>query len=106
MKLLPTQLNLFPSDIQLKHKLPTNSLSHQYRVQRWANFIAGYSIEFVENCLQKLDSEQGLIVGPFLGCGSTLVAAKNLGFRGVGYDRHPVFLNLAKAKVENYTVKD
>ena len=106
MKRSSTQLNLFQSDPQIRHKLPTNSLSNQHRVQRWANFIAGYSIEFVENCLQKLDCDRGLIVDPFLGCGSTLVAAKNLGFRGVGYDRHPVFLNLARAKVENYTLED
>ncbi len=106
MKLISTQLDLFQSAESIKSKLPTNTLSHQHRVQRWANFIAGYSIEFVENCLQNIDPYQGLIVDPFLGCGSTLVAAKNLGFRGVGYDRHPVFLNLAKSKIENYTAED
>lgn len=107
MKTSPTQLELLQSDdIQIRHKLPTNTLSDQNRVQRWANFIAGYSIEFVEICLQKSDPLAGLVLDPFLGCGSTLVAAKNLGFRGIGYDRHPVFLTLAKAKLENYTVED
>ncbi|MGB3758322.1 MAG: DNA methyltransferase [Rivularia sp. (in: cyanobacteria)] len=106
MKLVSTQLNLFQSTEPINCKLPTNTLSHKHRVQRWANFIAGYSIEFVENCLQNIDPYQGLIVDPFLGCGSTLVAAKNLGFRGVGYDKHPVFITLAKSKVENYTSED
>ncbi|MDY6782636.1 MAG: DNA methyltransferase [Cyanobacteriota bacterium] len=106
MKLSPTQLNLFQSTEPVGHKLSTNALSSQNRVQRWANFIAGYSIEFVESCLEKVEPSQGLVIDPFLGCGSTLVAAKNLGFRGVGYDRHPVFSSLAKSKFENYTVED
>ena len=106
MDLNSTQLNLLYPNPQNIHRLPTNTLSHQHRVQRWANFIAGYSIEFVENCLQGMEPNQGLIVDPFLGCGSTLVAAKNLGFEGVGYDRHPIFYSLAKSKVENYKKDD
>jgi DNA modification methylase len=106
VNLSSTQLNLLQSANQNIQRLPTNTLSHQHRVQRWANFIAGYSIEFVENCLQRLELNQGLIVDPFLGCGSTLVASKNLGFEGVGYDRHPVFFSLAKSKLANYTKSD
>jgi len=89
-----------------QQRLPTNTLSHKHRVQRWANFIAGYSVEFVEECLSKRDSSSDVVIDPFLGCGTTLVTAKNMGFRGYGYDRHPVFYTLAMAKLTNYTVKD
>lgn len=106
MDLSSTQLNLLQHSSHNTQRLPTNTLSYQYRVQRWANFIAGYSIEFVENCLQKLDPNRGLIVDPFLGCGSTLVASRNLGFEGIGYDRHPIFFSLAKSKLENYKKND
>lgn len=106
MNQLSTQLKLFQSPGSIERKLSTNTLSDRYRIQRWANFIASYSIDFVEKCLQNLEPDRGLVVDPFLGCGSTLVAAKNLGFRGVGYDRHPIFFNLAKSKVENYSVAD
>lgn len=87
-------------------QLPTNTLSHHSRVQRWANFIAGYSVEFVESCLKGLAPEDGLIVDPFMGCGTTLVAARNLGLAGVGFDRHPVFYNLASAKLRVHTSEE
>ncbi len=106
MKLSPTQLNLFNPTNQNSQKLSTNALSHHNRVQRWANFIAGYSIEFVENCLKEIKPQEGLVIDPFLGCGSTLVASRNLGFKGVGYERHPVFFSLARSKLEVYTSTD
>jgi len=89
-----------------RERLPTNTLSYKHRVQRWANFIAGYSVEFVEECLRNRDKSNDTVIDPFLGCGTTLVAAKNMGFKGLGYDRHPVFYTLAKAKLTNYTVTD
>lgn len=89
-----------------KERLPTNTLSHQHRVQRWANFIAGYSVEFVEQCLLGMNNNDDTVIDPFLGCGTTLVTAKNMGFRGIGFDRHQVFFNLAKAKLGNYSLRD
>jgi DNA modification methylase len=98
--------NSKPSTTSLKGRLPTNTLSHNHRVQRWGNFIAGYSVEFVENCLEERDSTTDTVIDPFLGCGTTLVTARNMGFCGVGYDRHPVFYTLAKAKLSNYNLED
>lgn len=106
MKLKPKTLPLFPELVNLNVRLPTNTLSHQSRVQRWANFIAGYSIEFVEECLSDRDNESDLVIDPFLGTGTTLVAGRNLGFRGVGYDQHVLFHMLSKAKLTNYTLDD
>lgn len=106
MKIQQKTLELFEDQEALKKRLPTNTLSHNHRVQRWANFIAGYSVEFVEQCLATRDSTNDIVIDPFLGCGTTLVTAKNLGFKGVGFDRHPVFYNLAIAKLGNYTLED
>jgi hypothetical protein len=104
MKLTPDNLSLF-SDTEGK-RLPTNTLSHNYRIQRWGNFIAGYSIEFVEACLSELVPNENVVLDPFLGCGTTLVAARNLGFNGVGYEVHPIFYTLAQAKLTNYARDD
>lgn len=106
MRISQQNLPLFDYDVPSKERLPTNTLSHQYRVQRWANFIAGYSVEFVEQCLENRDKWNDSVIDPFLGCGTTLVAAKNMGFRGYGFDRHPVYFNLAKAKLGNYSIQD
>ena len=41
-------------------RLPTNTLSTGSRIQRWANFIAGFSIEFVEQCLAHRDPQNDI----------------------------------------------
>jgi DNA modification methylase len=87
-------------------RLPTNTLSFGNRVQRWGNFIAGFSIEFVELCLRGKNPESKVVIDPFLGCGTTLVAAKNLGFNTVGVEAHPLFFTLAKGKLGNYSTVD
>lgn len=86
------------------HRLSTNTLSNSKRIQRWGNFIAGFSIEFVEQCLSgmKPESKPGFILDPFAGCGTTLVAAKNLGFSTVGYELHPVFHAISSGKLHHY----
>lgn len=106
MKILKKNLELFEDDSVSTNRLPTNTLSHNHRVQRWANFIAGYSVEFVEQCLASRNSNEDVVIDPFLGCGTTLVTAKNLGYKGIGFDRHPVFFNLAVAKLGNHSIHD
>lgn len=90
----------------IAHRFPTNTLSKSKRVQRWGNFIAGFSIEFVEQCLVPFGPDSGLVLDPFSGCGTTLVAARNLGFSAVGYELHPVFSEIADAKIQNYKASD
>jgi len=106
MKLTNDNRSLFSDSKGYSERLPTNTLSHHYRIQRWANFIAGYSIEFVEACLSELVPSDNVVLDPFLGCGTTLVAARNLGFNGVGYEVHPIFYTLARAKLKNYVSDD
>jgi DNA modification methylase len=89
-----------------KDKLPTNTLSSGNRIQRWANFIAGFSIEFVEQCLADRDKDLDTVIDPFLGCGTTLVGARNQGFKGVGTEAHKLFYNLASSKLSNFSSKD
>lgn len=89
-----------------RERMPTNTLSRRHRVQRWANFIAGFSVEFVEQCLAEVDCELGTVLDPFLGCGTTLVAARNLGFRGVGFEPHPLFHTLSVAKLLTHVPRE
>jgi DNA modification methylase len=89
---------------EISHRLSTNTLSNSKRIHRWGNFIAGFSVEFVELCLTNVssDTETGIILDPFAGCGTTLVAAKNLGLNSVGYELHPVFHTIARSKLRHY----
>ena len=89
------------------HRLSTNTLSNTKRIHRWGNFIVGFSIEFVEQCLSDImpESNPGLVIDPFGGCGTTLIAAKNLGFTAVGYELHPVFHSISSGKLQHYGVE-
>jgi len=102
--MLLKQQNLLPADIE--HRLSTNTLSNTKRIHRWGNFIAGFSIEFVEQCLSDLVAEvnTGLVLDPFAGCGTTLIGAKNLGFNTAGYELHPIFHSISSGKLQHYNI--
>ncbi len=77
-------------------KLPTNLTANRHAVHRWFNFVAGFSPEFVEqNCPNQMGA---VILDPFAGCGTTLVVARTLGHKGVGFEPHPFFARIARAK--------
>jgi len=103
--MLLIQQTTLPCDIG--HRLPTNTLSNTKRVHRWGNFIAGFSIEFVEQCLSGIipNSDTGFVLDPFAGCGTTLIAAKNLGFSTVGYELHPIFNAISSGKLQHYSIE-
>ena len=101
---LKNQLPLFSSNVPVEH-LSTNRTGNLHGVQRWANFIAGYTIEFAQQCILS-DGAAGLVLDPFLGCGTTSVAARTLGLPSVGYEPHPVFGALSVAKCSIYSLGD
>ncbi len=43
-----------------------------------------------------------VILDPFMGAGSTLVAAHSLGRKGIGIEIYPEFINLAKSRLNQY----
>lgn len=63
---------------------------------------ASYPVELAERCIKLCmgDLTEGRILDPFLGTGTTLVAAKNLGFTGTGIDINPDFLAFARRRLE------
>lgn len=42
----------------------------------------------------------GTVLDPFLGSGSTLCAAKRLGFNGIGIEREGEYVEIAKRRIE------
>ena len=81
-------------------RLPTNMTANRHAVHRWFNFVAGFAPEFVaQHCPS---AEGGLLLDPFSGCGTALVVARSLGHRAVGFEPHPFFARIAKAKISAY----
>lgn len=87
------------SNSTASHILPTNLTSWKHPVHRWYNFIAGYSPEFVAQCIANSALERtSTVLDPFAGCGTTLVTALDGGLNAVGYEAHPFFYRIASAK--------
>jgi DNA modification methylase len=79
--------------------LSTNVTTWKYPIHRWYNFIAGYSPEFVRHCIAESALERGrTVLDPFSGCGTTLVQAQIEGMKAIGYEPHPFFFKIARAK--------
>ena len=47
---------------------------------------AGFPVELAERCIRLHGAEGAVVLDPFLGAGSTLVAAKRLGFEAIGIE--------------------
>ncbi len=60
---------------------------------------APFPVELPEMFIRLFTFENDLVLDPFLGSGSTLVAAARLGRRGVGFDLDPSYVEIARARV-------
>jgi DNA modification methylase len=61
---------------------------------------APFPVELPEQLIRLYTYENDLVLDPFMGSGSTLVAAARLGRRFVGYDLDPDYVEIARRRVE------
>ena len=85
-------------------RLPTNTTTQRHPIHRWFNFIAGFSPEFVNACVDLNDQDRSsmTLLDPFVGCGTSPLAARLSGVDSVGYDPHPFFSRIAEAKANSH----
>jgi hypothetical protein len=73
-------------------------------VHRWVPWIAGFSAQFVDDCLSKYLPANGKsdywVLDPFAGVGTTLVQAYTRGFNVVGFEINPYAALASKAKIQ------
>lgn len=94
------QIPLFTESIT-SSLAPTNLTSSRHPIHRWANFIAGYSPEFVSACIQKAGLSPGdVVLDPFGGLGTTPVQSLLDGFSCIVSEANPYFADLATAKCQ------
>jgi len=60
---------------------------------------AGFPVELAERCIRLHGVEDALVLDPFLGAGSTLVAAARLGCRGLGIEIDPHYAQTAAERL-------
>ena len=59
---------------------------------------ATFPVRLVEDCL-KLTGTTGTVLDPFMGTGTTAVAAVNLGWEYIGYDIDEDYVKFSKQRV-------
>lgn len=70
-------------------------------IHRWFTYPAGYSHKLVEaKCSQFSLGSGSLIADPFVGTGTTSLAAKSLGIDSVGVEAHPFVHWVAQTKMD------
>jgi DNA modification methylase len=94
------QLSIFSDSIN-SSLAPTNLTSSRHPIHRWANFIAGYSPEFVSACIREAGLSSGdIVLDPFGGLGTTPVQSLLDGFSCIACEANPYFADLATAKCQ------
>lgn len=63
------------------------------------NHPAPFPVELPEQLIRLYTYRDDLVLDPFMGSGSTLVAAARLGRRYVGYDLDPAYVEIARSRV-------
>jgi DNA modification methylase len=100
------QLPLFPDLVRKpgkkkKKRSGTFVDNMKLPVHRWFRYSAGFSAEWVESLLGELgrDNPDMLVLDPFAGSGTTLLAADMGGIPSVGIEAHPFVVRVARAKL-------
>jgi DNA modification methylase len=65
------------------------------------NHPAPFPVQLPERLIHLYTYKGDLVLDPFLGSGSTLVAAKRAGRRGVGYDLDPSYVEVARRRLQD-----
>lgn len=98
---MPKQIPLIDSPSTL-NTLPTAKVkkADKVGVHSWVNFYAAFSEAFVNHSLETFDiTPDQIILDPFVGSGTTMVAAIKKGVPAIGVDLDPFSCLLSRSKI-------
>ena len=85
-----------------KGALPTTLVNISSESKRIAdNHVAVYPVELVKYFIKGSTKEGDIVLDPFMGTGTTGVAAKSLGRNWIGFDLQEEYIKIAKIRIEN-----
>ena len=70
-------------------------------VHRWFRYSAGFSAQWVQDLiLSQGPPSEARVLDPFVGSGTTVLAAQTVGAASMGLETHPLVARIAKAKLK------
>lgn len=98
----------YPQEVTIKKNTIVNySNESNKEYQRWYKYKEGYSIDVVNKVLSKYNlNKNDVILDPFIGSGTTALAASYLGLQTIGFEINPFSYFLTSTKLDNYTDSD
>ena len=74
-------------------------------LHNWFYYKEGFAKEFIEWAVKEFALEEP-ILDPFCGVGTTLLTAKQLGMKSIGFDASPLAAFVSEAKTRNYNIEE
>lgn len=68
-------------------------------IHRWFRYSAGFSAEWAEAVINDHGGRECVVLDPFAGSGTTLIAAEQCGATAFGFESHPFVQRIASAKL-------
>ncbi|HYA22120.1 MAG TPA: class I SAM-dependent methyltransferase, partial [Thermoproteota archaeon] len=73
-------------------------------IHNWFYYKEGFAREFVVASLEWMGIRNGTVLDPFVGCGTTVLTAREVGMSSVGVDVSPLMIFVSRAKCQDYDV--
>ena len=74
-------------------------------IHRWVRYSAGFSADWVQEIIrQNFPDRRPVILDPFAGSGTTLIAAAQVSAHAIGFESHPFVYRMAAAKLQWHRV--
>jgi DNA modification methylase len=101
----PSHINCLSAKDWIKSQLGVWQFSYEGRDIRDKNkHPATYPISLARKCIELFSHQGELVVDPFMGSGTTLVAARDTHRNAVGFDIHPDYVALTQKRLMQQTL--